>query len=233
VMYPCTVLYPGVNITYFVGISFFRFIFVLFLRLRSSSRDIGWSKLEMYQVQWEWVWSLPDPSVWVDFRSQCVLDDTFGCVKDKAPSSRLSCKVLASVNLALQLQDFETWRLLVFVVNHMLWLDIVLKTESCLVSPFCDHLCYPCRYKGWIDALQTVWREEGTKGLFRGALPRVLWFVPASAVSFMAVEWLRKEFNPLSVNSQPVLPSSSPIDITSTLSRDQVRVNPCAESGGL
>jgi hypothetical protein len=89
------------------------------------------------------------------------------------------------------------------------------------------------RYKGWIDALQTVWREEGTKGLFRGALPRVLWFVPASAVSFMAVEWLRKEFNPLSVNSQPVLPSSSPIDITSTLSRDQVRVNPCAESGGL
>ncbi|KAH9557752.1 hypothetical protein CY35_07G101200 [Sphagnum magellanicum] len=93
------------------------------------------------------------------------------------------------------------------------------------------------RYKGWRDALQTIWREEGTKGFFKGALPRVLWFVPASAISFMAVEWLRKEFNPLpviQVDSQPVLSSSSPIDITNSHPRDiQVRVNPHAESGGL
>jgi len=85
--------------------------------------------------------------------------------------------------------------------------------------------------------LQTVWREEGTKGFFKGALPRVLWFVPASAISFMAVEWLRKEFNPLpviQVDSQPVLSSSSPIDITNSGSRDiQVQVNPHAESEGL
>ncbi|CAM6010232.1 unnamed protein product [Sphagnum balticum] len=85
------------------------------------------------------------------------------------------------------------------------------------------------RYRGWRDALQTIWREEGTKGFFKGALPRVLWFVPASAISFMAVEWLRKEFNPLpviQVDSQPVLSSSSPIDITNSRSRDiQVREN--------
>ncbi|CAK9232077.1 unnamed protein product [Sphagnum troendelagicum] len=85
------------------------------------------------------------------------------------------------------------------------------------------------RYRGWRDALQTIWREEGTKGFFKGALPRVLWFVPASAISFMAVEWLRKEFNPLpviQVDSQPVLSSSSPIDITNSRSRDiQVQEN--------
>jgi hypothetical protein len=53
----------------------------------------------------------------------------------------------------------------------------------------------------------------------------------------MAVEWLRKEFNPLpviQVDSQPVLSSSSPIDITNSRSRDiQVQVNPHAESEGL
>ena len=73
------------------------------------------------------------------------------------------------------------------------------------------------------------------KGFFRGALPRVLWFVPASAISFMAVEWLRKEFNPkpiLQIDTQP----SFPIDITSTLSvpppqssTDPIRVNPPQE----
>lgn len=68
------------------------------------------------------------------------------------------------------------------------------------------------RYKGWFDAWQQIWRLEGIKGFFRGALPRVLWFVPASAVSFMAVEWLRKEFNtqtPVRIDSQSIQPDGS------------------------
>lgn len=67
---------------------------------------------------------------------------------------------------------------------------ITINVHSVLKNPFVVF-----RYKGWFDAWQQIWRHEGVRGFFRGATPRVLWFVPASAVSFMAVEWLRKEFN--------------------------------------
>ena len=36
---------------------------------------------------------------------------------------------------------------------------------------------------------------EGTKGMFRGSIPRITWYVPASALTFMAVEFLRDHFN--------------------------------------
>lgn len=36
---------------------------------------------------------------------------------------------------------------------------------------------------------------EGTKGLFKGSIPRIIWYVPASALTFMAVEFLRDHFN--------------------------------------
>lgn len=36
---------------------------------------------------------------------------------------------------------------------------------------------------------------EGPKGLFRGSIPRITWYIPASALTFMAVEFLRDHLN--------------------------------------
>ncbi|KAM7278723.1 hypothetical protein ACFE04_005857 [Oxalis oulophora] len=51
------------------------------------------------------------------------------------------------------------------------------------------------RYKSWFDAIHKIWRTEGAKGMFRGSVPRVTWYIPASALTFMAVEFLREHFN--------------------------------------
>ncbi|KAJ8452267.1 hypothetical protein Cgig2_006072 [Carnegiea gigantea] len=51
------------------------------------------------------------------------------------------------------------------------------------------------RYNGWFDAIRRTWIIEGPKGMFRGSVPRVIWYVPASALTFMAVEFLREKFN--------------------------------------
>ncbi|KAF3326280.1 mitochondrial substrate carrier family protein E isoform X1 [Carex littledalei] len=51
------------------------------------------------------------------------------------------------------------------------------------------------RYKGWLDAFMKIWADEGMHGLFRGSVPRIIWYIPASAVTFMAVEFLRDRFN--------------------------------------
>ncbi|XP_051115782.1 uncharacterized protein LOC127240950 [Andrographis paniculata] len=48
------------------------------------------------------------------------------------------------------------------------------------------------RYNGWIDALSKIWLGEGIPGMFKGAVPRIMWYVPASALTFMAVEFLRE-----------------------------------------
>lgn len=37
--------------------------------------------------------------------------------------------------------------------------------------------------------------NEGAKGMFRGSIPRITWYIPASALTFMAVEFLRDHFN--------------------------------------
>ncbi|KAJ6882017.1 mitochondrial substrate carrier family protein E [Populus alba x Populus x berolinensis] len=47
------------------------------------------------------------------------------------------------------------------------------------------------RYNGWLDAIRRIWMMEGVKGLFRGSVPRITWYIPASALTFMAVEFLR------------------------------------------
>ncbi|CAA0840653.1 Mitochondrial substrate carrier family protein [Striga hermonthica] len=49
------------------------------------------------------------------------------------------------------------------------------------------------RYNGWLDALCKVWYAEGVKGMFRGGVPRLMWYIPASALTFMAVEFLRDQ----------------------------------------
>ncbi|CAK8565202.1 unnamed protein product [Lathyrus sativus] len=51
------------------------------------------------------------------------------------------------------------------------------------------------RYKGWLDAIYNVWAKEGLEGMFRGSIPRIAWYIPASALTFMAVEFLREHFN--------------------------------------
>ncbi|OVA02144.1 Mitochondrial substrate/solute carrier [Macleaya cordata] len=50
------------------------------------------------------------------------------------------------------------------------------------------------RYNGWFDAIRRIWMIEGPKGFFRGSVPRIIWYVPASALTFMAVEFLRENF---------------------------------------
>lgn len=56
---------------------------------------------------------------------------------------------------------------------------------------------FPCcsRYNGWLDAIRNIWVMEGMKGMFRGSIPRITWYIPASALTFMAVEFLRDHFN--------------------------------------
>lgn len=51
------------------------------------------------------------------------------------------------------------------------------------------------RYNGWLDAIKKTWDSEGVNGLFRGSVPRIIWYIPASALTFMAVEFLREHFN--------------------------------------
>ncbi|XP_070016474.1 uncharacterized protein [Nicotiana sylvestris] len=48
---------------------------------------------------------------------------------------------------------------------------------------------------GWLDAVQKIWMTEGVRGMFRGSIPRITWYIPASALTFMAVEFLREHFN--------------------------------------
>lgn len=50
------------------------------------------------------------------------------------------------------------------------------------------------RYNGWLDAIYHIWVSEGMKGMFRGSIPRIAWYIPASALTFMAVEFLREHF---------------------------------------
>ncbi|KAM7480093.1 hypothetical protein LguiA_028306 [Lonicera macranthoides] len=60
------------------------------------------------------------------------------------------------------------------------------------------------RYKGWLDAIQRIWVSEGAKGMFRGSIPRIIWYVPASALTFMAVEFLRENFNGRLLNNSEI-----------------------------
>lgn len=46
--------------------------------------------------------------------------------------------------------------------------------------------------------VQKTWSTEGIRGMFRGSIPRIMWYVPASALTFMAVEFLRDHFNGVS-----------------------------------
>ena len=49
-------------------------------------------------------------------------------------------------------------------------------------------------YKGFIDALFKIRREEGFKGLYKGFVPGI-WGVSHGAIQFMAYEELKNAYN--------------------------------------
>ncbi|KAJ1487977.1 mitochondrial carrier domain-containing protein [Baffinella frigidus] len=55
----------------------------------------------------------------------------------------------------------------------------------------------PFRYSGFVSALLNIVRQEGVRGLFRGAGARVLFFVPSQAVSIGCFEYFRKAYDSL------------------------------------
>ncbi|KAH6797278.1 Mitochondrial substrate carrier family protein [Perilla frutescens var. hirtella] len=63
------------------------------------------------------------------------------------------------------------------------------------------------RYKGWLDVLYKVWHAEGVRGMFRGSVPRITWYIPASALTFMVVEFLRDHHKLTSVSLDKKEPS--------------------------
>lgn len=50
------------------------------------------------------------------------------------------------------------------------------------------------RYKGWRDAVGSIWKNDGFMGFWKGSLPRVVWYLPASAVTFTAWQVMRNVF---------------------------------------
>ncbi|KAH7298441.1 hypothetical protein KP509_25G043400 [Ceratopteris richardii] len=50
------------------------------------------------------------------------------------------------------------------------------------------------RYKGWCDAMTSIWKDDGFMGFWKGSLPRVIWYLPACAVTFMSWQALRNVF---------------------------------------
>lgn len=47
-------------------------------------------------------------------------------------------------------------------------------------------------YKGTIDAMRLIWREEGLRGLMTGLSIRLLYLMPATAVTFVAYEQYKR-----------------------------------------
>ncbi|KAF5190493.1 Mitochondrial carrier protein [Thalictrum thalictroides] len=78
------------------------------------------------------------------------------------------------------------------------------------------------RYNGWYDTFKRIWLVEGAKGMFRGSVPRVIWYVPASALTFMAVEFLRDQFNGEFDNKDVHEVANISIDKTSSTLREVV-----------
>ncbi|CAN6852617.1 unnamed protein product [Brassica oleracea] len=60
------------------------------------------------------------------------------------------------------------------------------------------------KYKGWLDAVGQIRRKEGREGFFRGSVPRVMLYLPASALTFMAAEFLRESFREKGKNNNVV-----------------------------
>lgn len=105
----------------------------------------------------------------------------------------------------------------------MFWKDkssslVFLKSSELRITMEREVLIASClRYNGWFDAIHSIWRVEGAKGMFRGSVPRITWYVPAAALTFMAVEFLRDNFNEELDNNNAQEVSALSIDKTGSL----------------
>ena len=52
-------------------------------------------------------------------------------------------------------------------------------------------------YRGMMDGVGTVFREEGVAALWKGAGTRVAFMVPQSAISMVAFEWCKRHYTTL------------------------------------
>lgn len=52
-------------------------------------------------------------------------------------------------------------------------------------------------YRGMMDGVATVTRDEGLPALWRGAGTRVAFMVPSSAISMVAFEWCKRHYTSL------------------------------------
>lgn len=50
------------------------------------------------------------------------------------------------------------------------------------------------RYNGWQDAVHSIWKNDGFMGFWKGSLPRVVWYLPACALTFMSWQAMRNVF---------------------------------------
>jgi solute carrier family 25 aspartate/glutamate transporter 12/13 len=83
------------------------------------------------------------------------------------------------------------------------------------------------QYKGTIDAIRTIAREEGVKALFKGSLFRVARSSPQFAVTLTVFEVLSRQLpNPFSSKTSPsqARPVSSTPDISRVRARNALRI---------
>ena len=59
------------------------------------------------------------------------------------------------------------------------------------------------KYSGFSQALRTIYREEGVRGLWRGTVPGLLLTVPYTAVQFVSLQQIRKAAANLGLTGVP------------------------------
>jgi len=81
--------------------------------------------------------------------------------------------------------------LFTLILTNPIW---VVKTRLCLQYGVTNPPPNTTIYKGFIDALFTIRRNEGFKGLYKGFVPGI-WGVSHGAIQFMAYEELKNAYN--------------------------------------
>ena len=61
-------------------------------------------------------------------------------------------------------------------------------------------------YRGMLDGVATVLREEGLAALWRGAGTRVAFMMPSSAISMVAFEWCKRHYTRLWTGTAQIPP---------------------------
>jgi len=89
--------------------------------------------------------------------------------------------------------------IMTLVLTNPIW---VVKTRLCLQYGVTNPPPNTTIYKGFIDALIKIRRDEGFKGLYKGFVPGI-WGVSHGAIQFMAYEELKNAYN-INYKNQPV-----------------------------